>query len=401
MKKTKYLLLIILILGLMTACNQKTESVEKLEEAAQAEVKVKDEENKIETTVAKQEEDQEESNKEQANVSNDCIVDVLGREVKLEKTPEKVICIGAGSLRLYTYVMGSEKIIGVDDMEKNAFNRPYSMANPKYSELPIIGPGGPKASPDTENLIYANPDVIFSTITKTVEEADELQEKLNIPVIVIGSGREATFDPEMYQSLEVIGKTMDNQNRATELIDYMKGIEADLKSRAGSIEDSPRAYVGCISFRGHHDILWTRTNFNLFNAVNAKNVVDGLSEERNLTLDKEKLLELNPELIVIDLSGEELLKDDYVSDPDFYDALDAFKNDNVFAIVPYHSYETNIDTAMVDMYYIGTIIHPEGFEDINIADKAAEIYTKLLGKDVYQELMDKYPKGHTKYNIND
>ena len=399
MKKTKYLLLIVLILGLMTACSQKTESVEKPEEATQVEDKVKEEEIKAEQTEKEEKEDKKE--KEESKKTDDRIVDILGREIKLEKTPEKVICIGAGSLRLYTYVMGSDKIIGVDDMEKNAFNRPYSIANPEYSELPIIGPGGPKASPDTENLIYANPDVIFSTITKTVEEADELQEKLNIPVIVIGSGREATFDPEMYRSLEVIGETMDNHNRASELIDYIKGIEADLKSRAGSIEESPRAYVGCISFRGHHDMLWTRTNFNLFNAVNAKNVVDGLSEERNLTLDKEKLLELNPELIVIDLSGEELLKDDYASDPDFYSALDAFKNENVFAIIPYHSYETNIDTAMVDMYYIGSIIHPEGFKDINIADKAAEIYTKLLGMDVYQDLMEKYPKGHAKYNIND
>ncbi len=399
MKKTKYLLLIVLILGLMTACSQKTESVEKPEEATQVEDKVKEEEIKAEQTEKEEKEDKKE--KEESKKTDDRIVDILGREIKLEKTPEKVICIGAGSLRLYTYVMGSDKIIGVDDMEKNAFNRPYSIANPEYSELPIIGPGGPKASPDTENLIYADPDVIFSTITKTVEEADELQEKLNIPVIVIGSGREATFDPEMYRSLEVIGETMDNHNRASELIDYIKGIEADLKSRAGSIEESPRAYVGCISFRGHHDMLWTRTNFNLFNAVNAKNVVDGLSEERNLTLDKEKLLELNPELIVIDLSGEELLKDDYASDPDFYSALDAFKNENVFAIIPYHSYETNIDTAMVDMYYIGSIIHPEGFKDINIADKAAEIYTKLLGMDVYQDLMEKYPKGHAKYNIND
>ncbi len=400
MKKLKYLLLVVIILGLLTACGQKPEKIKEDSKVA-TEDENKENDKKEENEKEKDESEEEKEVKDEATKSDGTIVDILGREIKLDKTPEKVICIGAGSLRLYTYVMGPDKVIGVDDMEKNPSNRPYSMANPKYKELPIIGPGGPKAAPDTENLIFAKPDVVFSTITKTAEEADELQSKINIPVVVIGSGREATFDPVMYQSLEVIGKTMDNEKRAVDLIDYMKNIEKDLKDRSGPIEESPRAYVGCISFRGHHDLLWTRTKFNLFNAVNAKNVVDGLSEERNLTLDKEKLMELNPELIVIDLSGEELLKDDYKGDPDFYNALDAFKNNNVFAIIPYHSYETNIDTAMVDMYYIGSIIHPEGFKDINIAEKAAEIYNKLLGKDVYQQLIEKYPGGHKPYKLGE
>lgn len=393
MKKLKYLLFIVLVLGLITACGNK---VEKPTEDNKTEVaNDKAPEEKVED----KEDKKEEEKKGETDESVVRVVDIFGREIILDKTPEKVICIGASSLRMYTYVMGSDKIIGVDDMEKDAFNRPYSIAHPEYSQLPIIGPGGPKAEPDTENLSFAQPDVIFSTFAKTSEEVVELQKKIGIPVIAISPGRESTFDPKMYQSLEIIGKVMNNEKRSTELVEYMKGLEADLQKRSGSVEDSPGCYIGCISFRGHHDLLWTRTNFNLFNAVNAKNVVDGLSEERNITLDKEKLLELNPELIVVDLAGEELLKDDYNKDPDFYKSLDAFKNDNVFAIIPYHSYETNIDTAMVDMYYIGSIVHPDGFKDINMAEKAAEIYTKLLGKDVYQELLDKYPGGHKPYKL--
>ena len=41
---------------------------------------------------------------------------------------------------------------------------------------------------------------------------------------------------------------------------------------------------------------------------------------------------------------------------------------------------------MIDAYYIGQIVYPEQFKDINIEEKAAEIYTKLLGKNVYDKM---------------
>lgn len=399
MSKLRKILLLVTILGLLTACgNNADKTAEEPKNVATEQKETEEKKESEEKSQDKKEEEKQEEEKDDKDASEDkktgTMTDYLGREIVLEKTPEKVICIGPGTLRVYSYVMGSDKVIGVEEMEKNATNRPYALAYPEFKELPKIGPGGPKNQPDVENLSFAQPDVVFSTYGKSAEELDELQKNINAPVVGISMGKEATFDPDMYHSVELIGKVMGKKDRANEVIDYMKGLEKDLKDRSGSIEDSPKVYAGCLSYQGNHDILWTRSNFNLFNAVNAKNIIDDISKERNVTLDKEKLLELNPEVIVIDLAGEELLKEDHAGDPEFYSKLDAFKNNKVFTIMPYNSYNTNIDTSMINMYYIGSVVHPDGFKDINISEKAAEIYTKLLGKDVYDQMLEKYPGGH-------
>ena len=70
----------------------------------------------------------------------------------------------------------------------------------------------------------------------------------------------------------------------------------------------------------------------------------------------------------------------------YYESLDAFKNGNVYGILPFNYYTTNIDTAMADSYYIGTVLYPEAFSDVDPVAKADEIYEFLVGKGVYSEM---------------
>ncbi|HOQ14486.1 MAG TPA: iron ABC transporter substrate-binding protein, partial [Bacillota bacterium] len=49
-------------------------------------------------------------------------------------------------------------------------------------------------------------------------------------------------------------------------------------------------------------------------------------------------------------------------------------------------YATNIDTAIADAYYIGMILYPEQFKDVDPAKKADEIYKLLLGKEIYTQM---------------
>ena len=47
---------------------------------------------------------------------------------------------------------------------------------------------------------------------------------------------------------------------------------------------------------------------------------------------------------------------------------------------------TNQDTVLSDAYYIGKILYPDKFSDIDPAAKADEIFTFLVGKPVIYEL---------------
>ena len=69
-----------------------------------------------------------------------------------------------------------------------------------------------------------------------------------------------------------------------------------------------------------------------------------------------------------------------------YQKLTAVKTDEVYAVNPHTSMGTNHETSMANAYYIGTILYPEQFADIDPAEKANEIYKFIDGAPVYEQL---------------
>lgn len=323
------------------------------------------------------------------------VTDMVGRNVSLDGTAKKIVAIGPGALRLYCYVGNVEKVAGIEQIEKdNPKGRPYILGNPSLTDLQVIGPGGPNNSPDAEKILAVNPDVIFTTYAVDQAAADELQEKTGIPVVTISYGKVSTFDPNVYDSIKLIGKIIGNEKRAEEVVEFMKNCEKDLNDRTKDIPDSekPSAYVGALSMKGAHGIESTQGNYSLFNAVNARNVVDETGKTGSFMVDKEKLIQWNPDKIFMDFSGINLVKEDYKKNPEFYSTLSAFKNNEVYSLLPYNFYTTNIDTAIVDAYYIGKILFPEKFKDVDLEKKADDIYKFLIGKELYEQMNKDFGK---------
>ncbi|ACV24232.1 iron ABC transporter substrate-binding protein [Methanocaldococcus fervens] len=327
------------------------------------------------------------------NIEKIKVVDLYGREVEVPKEVNRIVCCGPGCLRLITYLNATDKVVGVEDAEKKwtPWTRPYRIAHPELAELPSIGQGGPSPKPNAEAIIQVNPDVIFVTYMSK-ENVEALQQKIGIPVVVLSYGQLATFNNEdLFKSLELAGKILGKEERAKEVIKFIKDCQNDLNERTKDIPDDkkPKVYVGGIGFKGTHGIESTQCNYPPFVAVNAKNVVDELNKSSHVFITKEQLLKWNPDVIFIDEGGLNLVIEDYKKNPEFYNSLKAFKNGNVYALLPYNFYTTNIGTALADAYYIGKVLYPEQFKDINPEEKADEIYTFLVGKPVYKEMKEK------------
>ena len=63
----------------------------------------------------------------------------------------------------------------------------------------------------------------------------------------------------------------------------------------------------------------------------------------------------------------------------------------MYTQIAYNWYITNVEVAIADAYYAGTIIYPEQFKDVNIVEKANEIFVHMLGDEAehyYQDLVD-------------
>jgi len=317
------------------------------------------------------------------------IKDLLGREVEVPSNVNRIVAVGPGALRLIAYLKATDMVVGVEDFEKlRPSGRPYILAYPELKELPSVGPGGPGKLPDLESLIALQPDVVFITYVDR-KTAQDIQEKTGIPVVVLSYGNLGTFeDEDLFRSIELAGKILGREEKAHEVVDFIKKAQEDLTTRSEGVE-SPTVYVGGIGYKGAHGIDSTEAKYPPFVVLQARNVVDELGEGHKF-IDPEKLLVWDPEYIFIDENGLNLVLDDYSKHREFYESLSAVKRGKVYGILPYNYYTTNIGTALADAYFIGKILYPERFTDIDPEEKADEIYEFLLGKRVYGEMAEQF-----------
>lgn len=324
------------------------------------------------------------------------VTDMAGRTVTFRETPRRILCLGPGALRLIVYLDAASLVCGIEEMEKTmgAVSRPYAIAHPELLKLPNCGPGGPASinkKPDLEVILATNPDALFVTYMDAAL-ADATQQTLGLPVFVLNYGAFATFDTVVFDTLRVAGKVLDRSARAEKVIAGIEALRADLDRRTANRTARPGVYVGGIGYRGAFGIESTEKNYIPFDWIHARNVAEGLQAKigTHVFIDKEILLNLDPDCIFLDGGGAALIREDFDKHPDFYGTLGAFRKGQVYWLLPFNSYATNVDTALADAYAIGKILYPQAFADIEPEKKADEIYTLLVGKPVYAEMKKTY-----------
>ena len=320
------------------------------------------------------------------------ITDALGRKVKAKKDNQRVLCIGASALRLYSYVGDMNKLCGVEAYETSEQDkvkiRPYNYAyRDLFKTLPRVKTGGPMQPANAEAILAAKPDIVFS-LYNDVEKMDQLQTKINTPIVCLSYGKSDPFSNEVYNSLELIGKLVNTTARATEVISYIKNLKSDLNNRTKDISESDKkkVFLGYNTYNGGAgEIGSSLVNYTCFKETNAKNV---LTEDLNLgtnnpTIELEKLIELNPDIMFVDVANYSKLVADYKSDKKpSLEKISAFKNGEIYLQMPFNQYYTNIDIAMADCYFVGATVFKEQFKDINITEKYNEILSTLLNKNM-------------------
>ena len=329
------------------------------------------------------------------------VTDLAGRSVIIPAGADSFACIGPGCLRLYCYVAEKSQLAGIEDVEKTwgQAGRPYAMALGDVEGLAAIGPGGPGSAPDAERLLASGAEVVFTTYAMEPAEIQELQDKLSIPVVALGYGEDSLFSQEVDRSLELLGQITGREERAQEVVNYFAQAKADLESRAAGVQDPPTVYLGCQSYQGSHGIESTTGDSPIFDALHARNVVEEAGIDGYVTLDKEKLLEMDPDFLIIDAGGLSVLQEDYTTNPDFYESLSAVKQGDVYLQLPFNYYGTNLEIALADAYYIGTVLYPEAFTDVDPAGKFDEICQALLGIDAYETIAETYFGGYQRLEL--
>ena len=318
------------------------------------------------------------------------ITDMLGRTVEVPAQVDSVIGIGSSSLRLIAYLESVDKVVGVEqsELEDNATCPYRHVYHEQLSQLPVIGDGGSKGvTPNEEAIMQVNPQVIIANIDK--DAADSLQERTGIPVVGITVGN-LIFDQDFYDNLELVGRVIGKEDRATRIVDYMNETEQDLKARTADIEqaDTASAYAAGISYRGGHGFAGTEAQFAPFDAVKVENIVDSEGISGAFDIDLEAVSAAQPDFIFVESNNLSLVKDDYQANPDYFQSLEAVANKQVYTLISYRFYATNAELALANCYQVGAVAYPERFEDVDPTEKLDEITEFFLGQPLSSDLAE-------------
>ena len=333
---------------------------------------------------------------------NVSITDAQGRTVTYnDKKINRIICLGAGALRYYSYVCDMKNIIAVEEIDSaTTFGvgealRPYYIAN--YDTLKskkVVTKGGPMAQTldkiNTENIIKANPDLIVSFLSGDIN--NKLEEMLETPVIGLKQGMDGVFSEEAINSLRVLGTVFNKTERAEELINYIDTCKDDFKDLTMTTE---KYYFGGIGNWGTTSMLGTMIGFPVAKyakvtpAITKAKNADGETITRGQgNTDIESLIAANPDKVFLDTAGINGFISDYKADDNAskYDSLKAFEDGETYFLMPYNAYYTNLEIQLMSTYYVASIAHPNEFEHFDIAKKLNEITSRFLGKEMYNEI---------------
>ena len=326
------------------------------------------------------------------------VTDAFGREVSIPENPEKIAVVGSGSMRYFVYLgIDLDDVCAVDyqdsKLNKQTFNlRPYSLANPEILEIPEVGAA--KGVVDNEKLLMSGADILFmgGASSSNAEDANEIQEKTGIPVVMFYTGNYVTDAEKIQDTLLMLGEILGKEQRAKDLIAYFDAVEADLKKRVAGLSVGESVYIGGVAYNGYHGLDGTDPTYYPFAVLNIKNAageVSSVSQTGYAQISKEKLLEWDPDFIIVDLSTIQAAEGgalvELKNDPS-YRELTAVKNSMVYTVNPHTSMNVNHETTLANAYFIGKLLYPEQFEDIDPVKKADEIYTFVVGEPVFDIL---------------
>lgn len=321
------------------------------------------------------------------------VTDVTGRNVNLDKTPERIL-LAEGRALFATSILNKDNpldnVVAIgEDLHSAApsFEEKLLQAKPELAKMPTVG-SMTKGDVSVENLVSFQPDIIVMTLDhkKAAEESGMLTKMDQAGLkYVFTDFRDAPLD-NTPKSMTLLGKLFGKEDKAKEYVDFYEKKVNDITSRARDIKHKPTTLYWRAG--GMTDCCATNNNSNLADLINAAggdNIGDHLLATPKGDITAEKVVESKPEHIII--TGGAWAKDPKT--PEFlphvemgytaersmtdttlaglkktpgFNVLEAPRNGNFHAL--YHQfYDSPFNVFALEQF--AQWLHPEEFKDLD------------------------------------
>ena len=330
------------------------------------------------------------------------VTDMVGRKVTvIPGSYKKVVCIGAGALRMYSYIGDVALLAGVEDIDNttaegrpamfDSVARPYVLAfGETFNKLPSCGVGGPMAqAAEAEKILACGADIVISEF-EDVDKSNALQEQLGVPVITLSAGTNGVFDDVFAGSMELLGKIFKQEEKAAKLVKYIADEKAAIEAKVKNIPeaDKPSVYICGLGNWGTTNHLMTAENYIAFQVAGVKNAVSGLGIQGIGPIEAEKFVDLGDkmDIIIMDAAAVKNIKPLYAEDKTLFDTCKAWQNGEVYLEMAYNAYYTNYEIALINTWFIAKTVYPELFADVDLTAKTNEVTKMFLGVELAEEI---------------
>ena len=331
------------------------------------------------------------------------ITDMIGREVAV--TPgsyKRVVCIGAGALRMYSYVGDVALLCGVEDIDNttlaerpkmfDSVARPYMLAyGDSFAALPSCGVGGPQAqTAEAEKILACDPDIVISEY-EDVEKEDALAEQLGVPVVTLKMGPGGVFDENFLGTLRMLGVIFGEEEKAESLVSFIESERAEIEKRTADVpeDQKPAVYICGLGNWGTTNHLMTGTEKYIgFKVANIRNAVTGVDGPAIQAIEEEKFVAIGEDMdiIIMDAAAVKNIKPLYAENPAMFDTCKAWRDGEVYLEMAYNAYYTNCEIALINTWFLAKTVYPELFEDIDMIAKTNEVTQAFFGMDLSEQI---------------
>jgi len=242
------------------------------------------------------------------------ITDDLGREVTIEKIPQRIISLSPSNTEILFALGLGDKVVGVTDV----CNYP-----PEAKEKEKIGG---YSNPSLEKIIDLKPDLILAAFGNPGKLIEQLE---NLNLIVVGLNPKTIED--IFGSIELVGKITDEEKKASELVKNLRERVERVTFITKNLTSEQKPGVLYVVW---YKPLWTAGSGTFIDELIQKaggvNIAGDLSGWPKISL--ETVIEKDPRIIIVGESADQpgLLKT--VKDESVLAETDAFKNNQIYAI---------------------------------------------------------------------
>ena len=314
------------------------------------------------------------------------LVDEVGfdRVVTIPRPVERVVSLIPEATRVIIALGDADKLVGIDSSSLMYFNSEeytaFAKAYPEGKELPDVGG---ITEPNLELIVSLEPDVIFGGWSYSSEAADSTQEKTGIPVVCVYTRK--TME-NLTTEIEIIGKVIEQEKEAEELISYFKEKIDKVTEVTSEIPESekPKVYLAFWSELTKTPVVYEPLD--IAGGINAAGeCAPGGSGWLPLAMGTEvsieQIIEWNPDIILIMHGSKKSTPtiEDVLSDPRLQ-TINAVKNRKVYYTLGMCS-GWDHPRVFTEMLYMAKRSHPDKFEDLDVEKEGNEIFERFYGVD--------------------